>query len=284
MHTPSMRTGAACALIAGAALCGRASGQEAMYTAAATMPSPGTFIYRPHLTLDVYGTRPGTNVRSTEEYTLHQPVQFGLVRDLSLTIDVPIEHARENFVPGTGPGGAGHEFHTGADEVEVIFKYRFFREDTGGIDTLRAAVLAGVKVQTDDRAHADPHIGAVVTKVIGRHGFNLEVAYTLTTGGERTSNLGGEGPSDAVHYNAAYLWRFSPERFTSTSTGAWYATIEINGLYETNGDHEIRWSPGIMYEGREFAFEIMAQLPLWHDVQERPELDFAVGFGFRFLH
>ncbi len=260
-----------------------ASAQEAMYTAAATMPSAGTLIYQPHITYEVYGTRPGTNVRSTTEWTLHQPVQFGLVKDLSLIIDVPVEISRDDLAPGTGPGGASQTVDVGADEVEVLFKWRFFREDTGGIDTLRAAILAGVTVQTDDSVHADPRIGAVVTKVTGRHGFNLEVGYTLTTGGEREHNLGGEGPSDAFHYNAAYLWRFSPERYTSTSTGAWYLTIEANGLYETNGDHEIRWSPGIMYEGREFAFELMAQMPLWHDLDERPELDFGVGFGFRFL-
>ncbi|MFN0010309.1 MAG: hypothetical protein ACKVS8_01565 [Phycisphaerales bacterium] len=280
MKTTLTRAAGAVALLA---LPAPGLAQEAMYTAAATMPSAGTLIYQPHITLEVYGARPGTNVRRTTEYTLHQPVQFGLAKDLSLTVDVPVELSREDFTGATGPGGASHTIDVGADEVEAIFKWRFFREDTGGIDTLRAAILAGVVVQTDDRVHADPRIGAVVTKVIGRHGFNLEVGYTLTTGGEREHNLGGEGPSDAFHYNAAYLFRFAPERYAADSTGAWYATIEMNGLYETNGDHEIRWSPGIMYEGREFAFELMAQMPLWADVNERPELDFGVGFGFRFL-
>lgn len=283
MKTNHLRAGVPCALAAAALACRAASAQEAMYTAAATMPSPGTFIYRPQMNLSVFGSRPGTNNTGTDKWVLNQLVQIGLQKDLSLTIDVPVDLKRENFAPGTGPGGAGHEIGLGADDVDLMLKYRFFREDTGGIDTLRAALLAGVKVQTDDRAHADPRIGAVVTKVVGRHGFNLEVGYTLTTGGARRTNLGGEGPSDAFNYNAAYLFRFEPERYSSTTTGAWYVTIELNGLYETNGDHEIRWSPGIMYEGREFAFELMAQMPLWRDLSERPELDFGVGFGFRFL-
>ncbi len=282
--TRAAATGALALAPAVATLTARhAQAQEAMFTAAATMPGPGTFIYRPQLMLYAYGSRPGTNVESTFKYVLDQQVQIGLEKDLSLTIDVPVALKRENFVPGTGPGGAGQEIAVGADEVGVMFKYRFFREDTGGIDTLRAAILAGVKVQTENRAHTDPYIGAVATQVVGRHGFNAEIGYTLTTGGERRSNLGGEGPSDAFEYNAAYLFRFAPERYAADSTGAWFATIEVNGLYETNGDHELRWSPGIMYEGREFAFEVMAQMPLWADVSERPELDFAVGFGFRFL-
>ena len=101
------------------------------------------------------------------------------------------------------------------------------------------------------------------------------------SGGDEAHNFGGEGPSDALWFNSAYVYRFYPAAYSSDSNGAWYLTTELNGLYETNGDVELRVSPGIMYEGRRFAFEAMAQLPLWDDVDHRAELDFGFGLGFR---
>jgi hypothetical protein len=38
-----------------------------------------------------------------------------------------------------------------------------------------------------------------------------------------------------------------------------------------------------MYEGREVSFEVMMQLPVWHELGERAELDLSVGVGLRFL-
>lgn len=38
-----------------------------------------------------------------------------------------------------------------------------------------------------------------------------------------------------------------------------------------------------MYEGRRFGFEVMAQFPLWNELDERAELDLGIGMGVRFL-
>jgi len=152
----------------------------------------------------------------------------------------------------------------------------------------RAALIGGAHIASGDdkdfsTQSVNPYLGAVVTIVRGRHGFNQDVFYHLNTTGSGYDNTeGGMGPADAFRANSAYVFRLFPERFTSQSTGAWYATCELNYLYETNGDQDLRWAPGIMYEGQEFAFEVMVQLPLWDDLSERPELDFAVGVGFRF--
>lgn len=43
----------------------------------------------------------------------------------------------------------------------------------------------------------------------------------------------------------------------------------------------MRWAPGVMFEGRDFALELMVQLPVYDDLSERAELDFSVGFGVR---
>lgn len=38
-----------------------------------------------------------------------------------------------------------------------------------------------------------------------------------------------------------------------------------------------------MFEGRTFGFEVMGQLPLWHELSHRPELDLVIGIGVRFF-
>ena len=105
---------------------------------------------------------------------------------------------------------------------------------------------------------------------------------TLATG-DGEWDYGGEGPDDALAFNSAYVYRIDPPAYTADSQGAWYVTAEINGLYETSGDVELRWSPGLMYEGRRFGFEVMAQFPLWNDLSERAELDLGLGMGVRLL-
>lgn len=273
-----MLAATSCMLLVSAA----ARGQEAMYTAAATMPSPGVSVLRPQVNYSEYGTNPSDGTASTTRVEVVTSLQIGIIRDLSFTLDVPVEFDRR---VDRATGGVDHD--TGVEDLGLTFKYRFYKNDTGGIDTIRAAVMGGAYVASgDDNDYSsmtiNPHLGLVLTIVTGRHGFNFEVDYRLNTGGGEERNIGGgEGSADALFHNISYLYRIFPDRYTSESTGAWYVTAELNGLYETNGDYEVRWAPGIMYEGRDFALELMAQLPVFHDVRERAELDFSVGVGVR---
>ncbi len=262
-----------------AGLAPAALAQEAMYTASATMPGPGNTLIRTQSHIFRFGSDPTDGTRNTTVYSVWNTVQLGLARDLSLTIDAPVE------VENTTLASGQHDTNTKVPDVDFTFKYRFYRSDTGGVDTTRAALLGGVKLDTGGEFNADPHLGVVLTQVSGRHGWNAELHYTLTTGGteDRLDNFGGEGTADALMYNLAYVYRLYPSAYTSESTGAWYATAEINGLYETNSDNEIHFSPGIMYEGRRFGFEVMGKLPIYSDVNNRAELDWAIGMGFRLL-
>lgn len=251
--------------------------QEAMYTAAATMASPHTIILREQVHLWRLGSDPVRGTDSTEVFEAETSIQYGLARGWSGTLDVPITQTNE-LTPG------GESSDTGIDEVAATFKYRFYQHDSGGVDTIRAAAMFGSHLGLRDSGRIDPHAGVVLTMVRGRYGFNQELGARLNTGGDEIVNHGGEGPAEALVFNTSALYRIVPAAFTAESKGAWYVTGEVNGLYETNGDVELRWSPGLMYEGRDFAFELMAQLPLWADVDERAELDWGVGFGFRFLY
>jgi len=260
---------------------GEALGQEAMYTNAATMPSKGVFVVRPQFNYTRFGSNPGGEARQTELYEASTSIQYGFARAWSFTLDIPVQWRDQRLADGTSDSDHG------VDDLDALFKYRIFKEDTGGVDTIRAAILGGARFASGDDADFssqsfNPHFGAVVTMVQGRHGLNQEVDYTFNTGGSDDDNFGGgEGASDALRYNTAYLFRVSPEQYTSTTTGSWYVTAELNGIYETNGDNEIRFSPGILYEGRDFAFEVMMQLPMIDDLRYRAEIDFSVGVGVR---
>lgn len=264
----------------------RARAQEAMYTEAATMPSRGTSVYRAQLHFSRYGSEPAKDGERAVEYSekieFGHSLQYGLARALSIRFDFTPVWETDHLK------GGGTDSDHGVQDFDATLKWRFYKDDSGGIDTVRAALLAGATFASGDdkdfsTQSVNPHIGAVVTIVRGRHGFNQDVHYQLNTTGSGYDNTeGGMGPADAFRANSAYLYRIFPDRYTSESTGAWYVTAELNYLYETNGDQDLRWAPGLMYEGQRFAFEIMAQLPLWHDLDERPELDFAVGVGVRF--
>lgn len=250
--------------------------QEAMYTAAATMPSPDTYVDKPMLHYWRYGPNPNTGEGDTDRISIENSLAYGVARDVAAYLDIAADLDRMDR-----PGG-GTDATFGVDRVEASVKWRFYKDDQGGIDTVRAAAMGGVHLELNGDVEAHPKVGAVVTIVKGRLGFNQDLFYTLGTGGDRAENFGGEGPDDAISHSSALVYRVWPERFGKDSRGAWYVTGEATGLYEVNGDYELKLSPGVMYEGYRWAFETMAQVPVYQDVKERPELRFGVGFGFRF--
>jgi hypothetical protein len=280
MPIPTRRALARLAILPILAAAASAPAQEAMYTEAATMPSPHTGVIREQFHYFRFGDNPVTGDERTEFYEAMTTIDYGLYRGLSLRLDIPL--ALKDVTDSTGEG----DWDKGVENLHLQAKYRVYKDDTGGIDTLRAAIFGGITFPSgDDHDFSDnsisPHFGAVITRVYRRHGFNQDVSYTLNTGGDDAGNFGGEGPSDAIDFNSAYLYRIDPPAFTATSTGAWYVTAEINGLYETNGDLDLRFAPGLMYEGRSFGLEFMAQVPLYEDVEHRSEFLFAIGLGVR---
>jgi len=257
-----------------------ASAQEAMYTAAATMPGPGSYALRQQIHFWQFGSNPNDGSEDHSMVELHNALAIGLDRGIALNLAAPVSWDRKTFTDESIEDDEGWGF----DDLEASLKLRVYQNDSGGINTVRAALIGGLRLNTDDQLYASPFVSGVVTVVHGRHGFNQEVGFTLNPNGlSPDDNMGGDGPSDAVHFNSAYVFRVFPDRFKSDTVGAWYATIEMNGLYETSGDTELRWSPGFMYEGRRWGFEIMAQFPLYQDVNHRAELDWAIGVGWRYL-
>ena len=155
-----------------------------------------------------------------------------------------------------------------------------YRNDFGPIDTARFSLAAGAELPTGEDAFSadsvDPIVGAVFSYIKALHGFNADLRYQLTTGGHDDPVLPGEGSADALFGNASYLFRVAPAEFGAATNGALYAVLEANGIYETNGDREWMLAPGLLYETRHVAFEVSVQLPLWQDLDERPETEFTV--------
>lgn len=259
-----------------------ARAQEAFYTEAATMPSPGSFVLREFFRYSEHGRNPVNGSEETVRYEWLQTLQFGLAPELSFRVDLPIEWRTERY------SAAGDDDDKGVSDIDLTLKWRFIRDDKSALDTTRVALLAGAGVASGDDADfssqsVNPFAGLVLTKIMGRHGLSQDLIYRLNTGGDPEHNYGGKSLDDALRHGTAYLYRLWPAQFAADSHGALYAVLELNGIYETSGDYELLWSPGLMFEARRIAIEFGPQFPLYEDVDERPETDFRIGVGVRFL-
>jgi hypothetical protein len=260
--------------------------QEALNMDSATQPSPGVIYLYERAKYTRFGRSPhendaGEHADRTNQLRLETTISAGLTRNLAVSAMIPVERREERA------GASALDTDFGLADPEVLFKYRIYKSDSGTLDTLRVALLAGAEIPSGDgnftSGSVDPIVGIAATTIRGRHGLNASARFKLNTGGDEEHNLGGDGPDDALWYNASYLYRLAPGAWTATSDAALYAVMELNGLYETNGDHEIALSPGLLYEARTWAGEIGARIPIVADVDQRPEMDWGMVVGVRFL-
>lgn len=263
-----------------------APAQEALNMDSATQPSPGVIYLYERARYSRYGRSPHDNNTAdhtdrTTQLRLETSIIAGLTRDLALLATIPVEKRTEHAISGDSDSDFG------LADPEILFKYRIYKSDSGTLDTLRIALLAGAEIPSGDgnftSGSVDPIVGIAATTIRGRHGLNAAARFKFNTGGDDAHNLGGDGPHDPLWYNASYLYRLAPGAWTANSSAALYAVLELNGLYETSGDNEILLSPGLLYEARTWAGEIGARIPILEDVNDRPEMDWGMTVGVRFL-
>lgn len=271
--------------------------QEALNTESATQPAPNTIYVKPQFRFWRFGVGaappPGTPTNTpgvgTQGVSRAEPsvtVQMGLVKDLSFSLKVPMVIEERTF-PAPPPD---RDLSFALGRVDAQFKLRVYRSDTSSLDTIRAVVYAGALMPSGDDNVApqtvDPYAGFSAMIIRGRFGLTQSLRYTITTSGGswEYKNLGGDGPADALKYDTALMFRLAPSEFNAENSGeAWYASLEVNGLYETNGDNEILLSPGLLYEAQRFAAEFSIGLPVVQDVRHRPPLEFQFSAGLRFV-
>lgn len=270
-------------LAAAAAVPRAALAQQSFYNPSAAQPSTGVLLFRQTLEYIDYGDDPSGLDRDITQFKLNTQLAYGLTRDLTLMAMIPANY-RELESPAMGGALDSDDFHLG--DSHIMLKYRFWQRDTGPIDTMRAGLMFGLDIPTGeepfDNNGWDPMIGAVFTSIQGRHGFNAAARYKFNTherGGPATTV--DDSLADSLLLDSGYLFRLSPEEYDEDTHGAWYAMAEFNSAYETNGDWQVRFAPGIMYEARNWVIEASVQLPVYEDLDHRPELDIAIGLGFR---
>ncbi len=260
----------------------RAIGQEATNTPAATQPGVGSWYLRHRVQYLRLRDDPSPQQRDIDKVLSTTSLTYGITRDLSATLAVPVALSVED---PSGPAGTDTDFELG--DADLSLKWRPFQRDLSPVDSVRLAFFGGVEVPTGTGDLGsdswDPYVGSVFTTILGRHGFNQSISYKFNTGGEEFSVVAGDGPSNALRYDTAYLFRLDPAEYTADTTAATYLTLELNGLYETNGDNEILFGPGLLYEARTFALEATVGLPIVQDIDHRPSTDIRVTLGFRLL-
>lgn len=256
--------------------------QEPLSANSATQPSPGHFTLKHQFRYIEYDAdnleRNRGGVRDAQFVTT---LLAGLTADMSLSVEMPVVLRRRRF---DFPNRTEHE--EGIRDIRALLKWRFLREDLNALDTIRMSLLAGLEIRSGDSPFSsdsyNPIIGLAYTQINGRHGINADMTWTFTLGGVRDPVLPGMSSADLLQYDFAYLYRIAPAEYSEDTAGAWYALVEVTGFYETNGDHEVRVSPGVMYEATTWAFELGVQIPVWQELNHRPETEFAVITGLRF--
>lgn len=258
-----------------------AAAQETFFTPAATQPSVGHFAVRERVVWTSLGDDPTGREREADELSALTTVNYGLTREWSLSLDVPVVWRDER------EGDHHDDDLFGLGDISLTAKYRFFQRDSAAVDTMRAAVIGGVQAPTgtgDLSSHSwDPILGGVFMMISGRHGLTQSLVYQLNTGTIEDPWRAGGGKADLLRYDTAYAFRFEPETYSAQTKAAWYAVLELNGTYETNGDNEVMLSPGVLIEARTWALEATVQVPVFAEVDHRPEVEVAVGIDLRFV-
>lgn len=259
-----------------------ARAQAPMNGESATQPSPGQVLLRPmfhYYRLEVDSPNPFVRGK-LEAFDVETSLDVGLRHDVALSLRVPVELRRRSF---SFLGGTDDD--EGVGDLTLLAKWRIWKADTNALDTARLSLLGGIDIRSgDDPFTSDaysPRLGLAYTQVFGRHGFNGSLGWTFTTGGNDDPVFAGESTADVFRYDLAYLFRLAPAAYTAETEGAWYAIAQVDGTYETNGDHELLLAPGIMYEAKTWALEFSVQLPGWESLDHRPETEYVLQSGFR---
>lgn len=272
--TAPLAVAAVAATVLGAAP--RASAQEALQAPSATLPSPSSLVTR--FQFRAYDFEPGSTDPARSGWLLEERFMaaIGLAPELAAEVKLPLYQS---------VGSVGNP--VGLGDLDLSFKWRIWRHDIGPVDTLRLALLGGAQLPTGTGGYGsssvDPFAGAAFTGILDRHGIGAAARWTFTTGSAFDPIFAGDTSDDLLQLDGSYLYRLHPAEYGEAREAAWYAALELNTTYETDGDWELLLSPGLLIEAPRWAFELGVQLPLYQRVSERPELRVAIVAGLRLL-
>lgn len=277
LTTARTRLGAA---IGGAVLALGAHAQEPTNAPSATLPGPGLLSWRPMVLYDRFGEGPGGDPGEVERTAFMHHLVYGVAPEWAGFAEVGLVH-RESETP------AGDDDSTGLGDSRLGARWRFARRDFGPLSTFRAVAEASVVLPTATGSLADdtftPALGLFTTTILGRHGINTSARYEFTTGEKERVIDPGDGLADHLFLGGAYLYRLAPSSYAEGGTVAVYSQFELLGHAETNGDASLDTGLGLLVEAPRWAAECSVILPVAEDLEERPERDFGLVVGVRFL-
>lgn len=254
--------------------------QEAMFGQSATFVPRERLRIRPMLHYQIYESSPSGAHEGVEELGFETEFAYGIDANTTLEVLVPL-------VSRTTEKAGGDDHDGGIGDIDVIFKLRSFRLDTGPINTVRGAWVLGAELPSGNDALSsksiNPMAGYAITWIRERHGGSASVLYKMNTSDEDEGIGAGDSKADLFALEGAYLYRVAPDVYTSETAGAWFVSAEAALNLETNGDSQILIGPGVMYEAKLWAFEAAIQVPVAENLDHRPELKLLIAVGFRFL-
>lgn len=281
MRKGLMRGPGAAAVVAVLGACAAAHAQQGTTAEATPQPGKDRFSFRQTLHVISFRDDPSDLDRSGTELRATTNVVYGLTGSVALSFSLPLVYRYTDFGDGSDSNDKG------IADPTLLVRWRVWQDDSAAVDTRRIVLLAGMELPSGDDPFTsdsfDPIIGAVYSMISGKHGFNASLQWKFTTGGMRDPISPGETTADLLRYDAAYLYRLAPEVYAADTAASVYAQLELNGYYETNDDHEVFLSPGLLYEGTTWAAEISVQLPVARRLDHRPERDWILVVGFRLL-
>lgn len=210
------------------------------------------------------------------ETGLDLELTYGLTGDWAAGIGLPYVRTEEGAMRSTGAG-----------DVALFSKYRFWRRDTLGLQE-SAAVFLNVETDSGDERR-DPPLGTGATDTVlgltyGHEGLEWYrfAGLLYRRNGENDAGL---RRGDRVLFDLAGGWRPRPPRYREPDTvwllelnGEYGRKAELNGaeLADTGGT-EIFLSPGIFWTLRNFAVKAGVQVPLYHDLNGmQQETDYRI--------
>lgn len=210
--------------------------------------------------------------------TFRSTLVYGATERIALFLSAPYQNRQVDISPAGG--GRFEDAHDGIGDVTAMVKYRFWQQDKGTLETNRWAILGGVNIRVGDSDFTtdsyDPIVGVAWSWRADRNRLDADLLYRFNTGT-------GLFAHDAIRYDFAWSYRIYPATYEAGQIVSLDTVAELNGLYRTDGSHEVYLAPGLQLSGDGWALETSIQLPVVREVDDdRPENDFRFVFGVRF--
>ncbi len=184
-------------------------------------------------------------------------VKYGLSGDWVVGISLPYTDINAPFSSSSGYG-----------DINLSTKYRFWREDSPGIQE-SAAVFVNLKLNTADQPIATDTTDAIVGMSYGYESLDWYRWASFRYQRNQNSSIGVRGDRVFVDFAAGYRFEVNDYREADT---VWM--LELNGEYIEQSDYNNitnlnsggkQWfvAPGLMWTLRNFAIKAGIQIPIY---------------------